>query len=48
MSTIVEALKQTKKGQLKYDCNWKEEGRTEVGLMIFNSLLLNYLQTKKI
>ncbi|KAH9517024.1 Nuclear pore complex nucleoporin component [Dermatophagoides farinae] len=29
MSTIVEALKQTKKGQLKYDCNWKEEGRTE-------------------
>ena len=27
---VISALSQTKKGQLKYDTQWKEEGRTEV------------------
>lgn len=27
---IIDALKQSKKGQLKYDNHWIEEGRTEV------------------
>lgn len=31
---VVSALSQTKKGQLKYDTKWKEEGRTEVSLLI--------------